>query len=102
MHFVYVIFSRSRSRYYVGETEDVAQRLIWHNSHLFKGSATSNAADWQLKKIMVVENRKEARIVEEYIKSMKSSKFLDKLLHHESYFETFKTIVLQKFDIVVQ
>jgi len=43
MHFVYVIFSESLNRYYVGHTEDLEHRLEQHNSGLSK--YTSRAAE---------------------------------------------------------
>jgi len=31
MHFVYIIYSKKIDKYYVGETPDVANRLLQHN-----------------------------------------------------------------------
>src|SRR5688572_1402151 len=102
MHFVYILYSARRKRYYIGETEDVVQRLHWHNDHLFQKSSTIIANDWQLKKVIVFRNRREARRVETYIKSMKSSVFLQRLISEESFYLKFKALVKEHIDIEIQ
>jgi putative endonuclease len=48
MHFVYVIYSLSLDRYYIGETVDVQGRLIEHRQHRYAASFTSIAEDWEI------------------------------------------------------
>lgn len=31
-HFLYILYIESRDRYYIGQTEDVEARLVYHNS----------------------------------------------------------------------
>ena len=76
MHFIYIIYSPSFDRYYVGETEDFEMRLTQHNTGFFGSSSTKYAKDWRLGKLLRVSNCVQARQVEKHIKSMKSKKFL--------------------------
>jgi putative endonuclease len=49
MHFVYIIYSKKIGKYYVGETSDIEQRLIQHNTGFYKGSFTKQSIDWELR-----------------------------------------------------
>jgi putative endonuclease len=101
MHFVYILRSDSANRFYIGETEDVNLRVSIHNTGSFKNSSTKIANDWQLVKQIEVKDRVAARIIERYLKSMKSSIFLLKLVHDEVFYENFKLIVMSKFNIEI-
>jgi putative endonuclease len=101
MHYIYILFSISLDRFYVGETENVENRLEQHNNHFFKGSETVKARDWLLKKSICVESRTEARKVETYIKSMKSKKFLESLCNDDGFYTAFKELVCSKYGIIL-
>ena len=47
-HFVYILISPSSKSFYIGETEDIEQRLVQHNSHFFKNSYTQKYSDWEI------------------------------------------------------
>jgi len=49
MYYVYILFSLTLDRYYIGETENMERRIDWHNHHIFKKASTTTANDWQLK-----------------------------------------------------
>lgn len=102
MHFVYIIFSAKIDRYYVGESVDVINRQEQHNSSFYKTSSTTIADDWELKLALILDTRKSARIVEKYIKQMKSRKFIEKLIQDPIYLENFCRIVYEKFTIKVE
>ncbi|WP_222103924.1 GIY-YIG nuclease family protein [Mucilaginibacter corticis] len=46
MYFVYIIYSPTKDKYYVGSCEDVAKRLIKHNTN-HKGF-TGGVLDWEI------------------------------------------------------
>jgi putative endonuclease len=80
MHFVYIIFSPSKNRYYVGQTKDLEKRISHHKVGSFKGSFTSGANDWELKLTLPFNDSKKALMAERFIKSMKSKTFILKLI----------------------
>ena len=47
-HFLYILISPSSKSFYIGETEDMEQRLEQHNSHFFKNSYTQKHSDWEI------------------------------------------------------
>ena len=101
MHFVYILYSPSFDRFYVGETTDLELRLVQHNSHFFKSASTSFTNDWAIAKSFSVDSRSNARIVESYIKSMKSKKFISNLVHDSIFYINFVSIVFNKFNISI-
>ena len=80
-HFLYIIYSTSKSIYYVGETHNIAERILKHNQHLYSNSFTKIANDWSLKLSIALENRSEAVFLESFIKRMKSKKFIEKVIN---------------------
>lgn len=79
MHFVYILYSEKANKYYVGETANVDQRLIWHNTHYFKSASTVITSDWKVFLTIQCEDIKQARKIEMFIKKMKSRVFIEKL-----------------------
>jgi putative endonuclease len=72
MHFVYIIYSESADRYYVGETADWKHRLQSHRSG--RQRWTSRASDWELKYLETLSSATEAKKRERQIKKSKSRK----------------------------
>ncbi|HQU99581.1 MAG TPA: GIY-YIG nuclease family protein [Bacteroidia bacterium] len=72
---VYILYSEKSQLYYVGQTSDLAQRLLQHN-----GTATNNYTSkhrpWVLKAAITVADIKSALILERYIKSQKRKAFI--------------------------
>ena len=79
LHYVYIIYSESFDRFYVGETADVTGRIMQHNTGFYEGSSTKYANDWSLYLSIRCENRIQALKLERFIKQMKSRKFIKKL-----------------------
>ena len=75
-HFVYVIYSRSIDKFYIGETEDIDTRLYQHNSGFFQNTFTSRANDWTLHWHLACNDRSQARKIETHLKQMKNRKYL--------------------------
>jgi putative endonuclease len=80
MHHLYILYSKSADRYYIGETHDLAARIILHNSHAYEGSFSKIASDWKVVLDFETENRTEALSLEKFIKKMKSKKFILKII----------------------
>jgi putative endonuclease len=68
-HFVYILQSQKDNKYYIGETADVAARLIFHNSG--KQRSTKNRTPFIIILIEEFENRQQALQREKQIKSWK-------------------------------
>ncbi|MCD6067551.1 MAG: putative endonuclease containing a domain [Bacteroidetes bacterium] len=72
MHYLYVIYSSSINKYYVGETIDVVERLQQHKSGYYAGSYTKQAIDWEFRLILEFDNISQARRAEAFIKRINS------------------------------
>jgi putative endonuclease len=79
MYSVYIIYSFSLDKYYIGYTEDVAQRLQQHNKGI--SGFTSIASDWVLKYTAAFESRELAHQRELEIKRKKSRKYIEWLIN---------------------
>mgnify|MGYP000939339760 FL=1 len=79
MYFVYILYSKSFDRYYVGHCEDVYVRLNRHNN---KGVPSTKAyVPWELLYTEVFTTRGEASSREKEIKQKKSRKYIEFLLN---------------------
>lgn len=72
--YVYIIFSNSLQKYYVGSTKDVTKRIAQHNSG--KGNFTSKGVPWILVQSIAVESRSEAMGLEKRIKKRGIMRYL--------------------------
>ena len=68
-HFVYILRSEKDGRYYIGETTNVAERLLFHN--MGKQRSTKHRIPFVLVKYEEFSTRKEALARERQIKSWK-------------------------------
>ena len=82
MHFfIYILFSQSANKYYVGHSEDPIRRLNEHNCGIHQKSTTPGRP-WELKAVFEVQgNRGQALKVEGFIKKQKSRKLIERLLN---------------------
>ncbi len=81
MHYLYIIYSKSLNKYYVGESHDVKKRLEQHKNHHYKSNFSRRASDWELLLQKQLENREQALYLEKFIKRMKSKKFTEKVIN---------------------
>ena len=77
MFFVYVIFSDFINQYYVGQSNDLEQRLLKHNFGLVK--STKRGKTWKLVHVFVTDSRSEAMGLEKSIKKRGAKRFLENL-----------------------
>jgi putative endonuclease len=79
MYFVYILYSASKNKYYIGHTgDDIEERLRKHNSN-HKGF-TGGSGDWELKYFERFETKSEAYKRELQIKKWKSRIRIEKLI----------------------
>ena len=80
MFFIYILYSESSDKYYIGYTENVEKRLFVHNNPI-KVCYTSKHIPWVLKRFFSVGDSKTKVLrVERKIKKMKSRRFIEELL----------------------
>lgn len=79
MHYVYIIKSQAISRYYIGSTENIENRLSRHNSG--KNKSTKNGIPWSLVYSEEFKTRQEAYKREFQIKSYKGGEAFKKLVN---------------------
>ncbi|QDP84323.1 GIY-YIG nuclease family protein [Chryseobacterium sp. SNU WT5] len=95
-HFVYILILNSSKSFYIGETEDMEQRLVQHNAHFFKNSYTQKHSDWEIYHLIHCENRTQARKIEHHIKKMKSRKYIENLKQYPEI----TVRLLEKFHVI--
>jgi putative endonuclease len=79
MYFVYILFSESHTRFYIGQTNDIEQRLDRHNGGYEK--STSPYKPWKLILFLEKQTRGEALILEKKLKNLNTEnlkKFIEK------------------------
>jgi putative endonuclease len=77
-YIVYIIFSRSRNRYYIGCTSDLPERIKKHNTN--HSGFTGKTLDWEVVYTESFVAKVEALKREKQIKGWKSRKLLEKLI----------------------
>ena len=76
---VYILFSNSINKFYIGSCLDTQARLHQHLNNSFSNSFTSKAKDWILFYEIQNLDYQQARSIEQHIKSMKSSTYIKNL-----------------------
>ena len=92
-YFVYIIYSCSFDKFYIGQTQDLNRRLRWHNSKEFKQAYTSPANDWDIFWSLKCPSREVALKIENYIKAMRNRKYYNAL----KYFNKPNQNLIDKF-----
>jgi len=78
MFFVYILYSKSLDRYYVGHTVSLNDRLKRHNSG--RSKATKGGIPWVISYTETFETKADAYKRERLIKAKKSRIFIEKLI----------------------
>jgi putative endonuclease len=76
---VYILFSETLDRFYTGSCEDRSFRIEKHLNKDFTSSFTSKADDWVLFFFVDDLQYRQARLIEEHIKQMKSKRYIQNL-----------------------
>jgi putative endonuclease len=86
--FCYILYSKSKNRYYVGYTSDIEERMKQHNSGHFGGkSYTHITSDWEQYLLIPCETINQAMFIESKIKNMKSRKYIENLRKYPEMIE---------------
>ncbi|NNC70500.1 MAG: GIY-YIG nuclease family protein [Flavobacteriaceae bacterium] len=72
---VYILYSEVRSRYYVGQTANIIERLKKHNQG--KVPSTKGGAPWKIVVQLEVSSRSEALKLEKKIKKRGAKRYID-------------------------
>ena len=78
-YFVYILYSDSIDRYYIGSCSDINSRLTRHNAGAT--ASTKHGRPWKLMYSESFENKSDALKRELHLKKMKSRIFIEKLIN---------------------
>ena len=85
MQFIYILFSQSYNKFYVGRATDPRKRLEQHNEGKLE-KYTGKATDWQLAAVFrVIGGSGAAEKAERYIKLQNSNELIVKLINPTYY-----------------
>ena len=90
MAVVYVLYSNSINRFYIGSCANMDKRLVEHNTN-FRSAFTSRANDWKLYYVIEDLEYQQARKIEAHIKRMKSRKYIENLKTYPEITTNLKT-----------
>jgi putative endonuclease len=80
MFYIYILYSESAKRHYIGHSEHPHERLLQHNSN-DTDKYTGKFSDWKMMAIFECgSTRSDAVVFENFIKKQKSKKLLLKLI----------------------
>jgi putative endonuclease len=81
MYSIYALFNNKHKRIYIGQTENLKERLVLHKNKLFKNSYTAKLdGDWKLIHSEEVSTRKDALKREKQLKSYRGREFIKSLI----------------------
>jgi putative endonuclease len=93
MFYLYILYSPSADKFYIGHTDDPFRRLDQHNNSPFN-TFTSKYRPWEIVALFQCGNtRSEAIVIEKIVKKNKSRKFIEKLISGEKLFGEFAQLV---------
>ncbi|MCK6542938.1 GIY-YIG nuclease family protein, partial [bacterium] len=73
---VYILYSKSRQRYYVGQTQNLERRLDEHNNGL--SLSTRNGAPWVIVYQLACDTRSDAMRIEKQIKKHGAARYIER------------------------
>jgi len=76
MNYVYLIYSERSDMYYIGQTNNLEERLTRHNQNRCR--STKNRGLWKLIGYKTCNNRSEAILLERKLKGLKNREVLKK------------------------
>ncbi len=80
MYVVYAIYNSDAQKIYIGQTEDIINRLRLHNEHTFRGYTSRFRGEWKLIYSESVTTRSEALRREKQLKSGNGRAYIKSLL----------------------
>ena len=79
MYYLYILYSQSARKYYVGSSNDISRRLLEHND-VESSHYTKRHQPWKLVYAEKYVSKTFAIQRERYIKRMKSKKYIERLV----------------------
>ena len=79
MYYVYIIYSPTVKKHYIGSSEDIARRLVEHNRNIVQ--STKNRGPWKVIYTEGFSTKSQAITREHYIKSLKGGNAFKKLVY---------------------
>jgi len=73
-YYVYILYSQTSSKYYVGQTANIDKRLKRHNQGIVP--STKSGTPWELVLQLEVSDRSEAMLLEKKIKKRGAKRFI--------------------------
>ena len=75
MYYTYILYSISKSKFYIGQTNDIDDRLKRHNNGL--STSTKSGIPWKIVYYIVFNSRSEAVLLETKIKKRGAKRYLE-------------------------
>ncbi len=73
---VYALHNKEAGKIYIGQTRDLENRIILHNTHMFKGYTSRFRGEWKIIFTQFFSTRQEALIREKQLKSFRGREFI--------------------------
>ena len=89
---VYILYSQSLNKYYIGSCTEVTERLDQHLAKIFPEAFTAKANDWVVYFSLNNLSYKQARRIESHIKKMKSKKYIENLKKYPEISQNLKNL----------
>ena len=80
--FVYILFSESLNKFYIGTTDDVTRRVEEHNNIKYCNKFTSRGVPWSLFFEITCQSSSQAYKIEKHIKAMHSKVHIQNLVKY--------------------
>jgi len=77
-HFLYILYSESKDRFYIGQTDNMDSRLKYHNSGFVK--STKSGRPWKIVLIKSFPDRSRAMKEESRLKRAKNRSYLQRYI----------------------
>jgi putative endonuclease len=85
MYYIYILYSETSDKYYVGYTADYQRRLLEHNA-TERDTYTSKHRPWRMEAVFAAgEIEGEAMKIESFIKKQKSRKLIQRIIEGEDF-----------------
>ena len=85
MFYIYILYSESADKFYIGYTQNPAERLMQHNHQENFNAFTRKSCPWKMKALFEATNDKTTAIkIERFKKKQTSKALLEKLCKEET------------------
>ncbi len=75
LHFLYILYSESTDHYYIGQTDNIDMRIVYHNSGYVR--STKSGRPWRLVFSRLYPDRASAMKEESRLKKAKNRNYLE-------------------------